>query len=78
MIDADVGPRENRILTRRQAERFVDRRNRLRIQYGFGALEDRRDIWTLVIFTFIMCLGIYGIAGKKKIGQVYIDEWDEA
>lgn len=78
MIDYDGGARPNRILTRRQAERFVNRRNRMRLRSGYGILENNADALTLIFWIFIICLGLYGAAGRKKVGDMYIDEWDEA
>ena len=86
MLNAEIGPRENRILSRRHAERYVDRRNRIKIRNGFGFLHDRVDFAILFLWLCTMAIGFYHIAGKKKRGLAYnenffdynTNKWDEA
>ena len=50
----------------------------MRIRTAYGLFADRRDMAILIFWIFIMCVSLYSIAGKKKVGQIYVDEWDEA
>lgn len=73
MNNAVPGQRENRLLTRRQAQRYVNRRQRRRMRRNIG------DLWTLLIQTFILCCFIaFNTRVRETFNQKkHVVEFDE-
>ena len=49
MINAGPGPNDNRVLSRRQAQRYINRRQRRQMRQSLG------DVYTLLFQTFLLC-----------------------
>ena len=52
MMNADPGQRDNRVLSRQQARRYVNRRHRRRMRSNMG------DVSSLLFQTYILCVFI--------------------
>ena len=70
MMNAEPGPRDNRVLSRRQAERYVHRRQRRRMRQGVG------DIYALLFQTFLLCCFIALNARVKQNSDPFLQNSD--